>query len=134
LLRSDGTPDHRLKQTGAALLVLRAWWTMSASKREYRTSLWLWAAFSIAAFVLAGYLLRFPEAKDNYKSYWEHVWTFVAQRRAYNKTDLGLAIVGLFLALPSVGVGWVLQGVAQVMLGRKRQVHTISPIPSTEAR
>jgi hypothetical protein len=94
---------------------------MSVWRREFRTSPRLWLAFSIAAFVVAGCLLEVPVGKGS-ASYWELAWSIVRPKDA----PMGFAVPllafwGVVLAIPCLGVGWVLQGLTQALLGRKLQ-------------
>ena len=90
-------------------------------KREFRSSPWLWAAFSVAAFAVAGYLLEIPVGKERAK-YWELVCGVARiQDSSLGFVTMLLVFWGMILAVPCLGVGWVLQAVAQILLARKTQ-------------
>jgi hypothetical protein len=94
-------------------------------RREFRSSLWLWAAFSIAAFAVAGYLLDIPVGKGHAR-YWELAWALARPKDAHSEAlAFLLAFWGLVLAIPCLGVGWALQAFTQMLLGRKMQKGTL---------
>jgi len=88
-------------------------------KRQFRSSPLLWSAFSMAAFAVAGYLLEIPVGKER-AYYWELVFG-VARIQDSSRGFVAMLLVfwAMILAVPCLGVGWVLQAVAQVLLARK---------------
>jgi hypothetical protein len=90
--------------------------------RQFRSSPWLWAAFSLAAFAVAGYLLEIPVGKERAK-YWELACGVARMQDVPSRGFLAMLLVfwGMVLAVPCLGVGWVLQAAAQILLPRKTQ-------------
>jgi hypothetical protein len=89
--------------------------------RELRTSLWMWFVFSIAAFAIAGYLLEVPVGKDSAR-YWELAFA-IARPKGAPLLYIAFLLVfwGLVLAVPCLGVGWVLQAMIQFAFARETQ-------------
>jgi hypothetical protein len=92
---------------------------MSVWRREFPTSPRLWLAFSVAAFAVAGCLLEVPVGRGSAR-YWELARAVARPEEAPPEAvALLLAFWGLVLAIPYLGVGWVLQALTQTVMGRK---------------